>query len=60
MIYPCSFALTLRIPHEQVELARKYEGLELFKNDAHPQFSLIKVRNGKVPLFSSPSHPVAY
>ena len=30
---------------EQVELARKYEDLELFQNDTHPQFQLIKVRN---------------
>lgn len=28
---------------EQVELGRKYDDLELLKNDTHPQFNLIKV-----------------
>lgn len=40
------FALSSPISHvEQVELARKYEDLELLNNDSHPQRSLVKVRN---------------
>jgi hypothetical protein len=45
LIIAC-FAFTIIIWHiEQVELGRKYDDLELLKNDTHPQFNLIKARN---------------
>ncbi|KAH1074615.1 hypothetical protein J1N35_026943 [Gossypium stocksii] len=42
MVFVHSRKDTVKTAEKLVELARKYEGLELFKNDAHPQFSLIK------------------
>jgi hypothetical protein len=44
--YHCMLCFTIIIWHiEQVELGRKYDDLELLKNDTHPQFNLIKARN---------------
>ncbi|EOY22054.1 hypothetical protein QUC31_007545 [Theobroma cacao] len=42
MVFVHSRKDTAKTAEKLVELARKYEDLELFKNDAHPQFSLLK------------------
>ncbi|XWS51216.1 hypothetical protein CRYUN_Cryun12cG0157800 [Craigia yunnanensis] len=42
MVFVHSRKDTAKTAEKLVELARKYEDLELFKNDTHPQFSLIK------------------
>ncbi|GMJ00040.1 hypothetical protein like AT5G61140 [Hibiscus trionum] len=42
MVFVHSRKDTVKTAEKLVELARKFEGLELFKNDAHPQFSLVK------------------
>ncbi|XVF54413.1 hypothetical protein PTKIN_Ptkin05aG0178400 [Pterospermum kingtungense] len=42
MVFVHSRKDTAKTAEKLVELARKYEDLELFKNDNHPQFSLIK------------------
>jgi len=35
----------------QVDLARQYETLDLFTNETHPQFQLMKVKNGIYIIF---------
>ncbi|XP_050379201.1 DExH-box ATP-dependent RNA helicase DExH14 [Argentina anserina] len=42
MVFVHSRKDTAKTAQKLVELARKFEGLELFKNDQHPQFSLIQ------------------
>ncbi|XP_022736597.1 DExH-box ATP-dependent RNA helicase DExH14 isoform X2 [Durio zibethinus] len=42
MVFVHSRKDTAKTAEKLVELARKYEDLEIFKNDTHPQFSLIK------------------
>ncbi|KAG8652395.1 DExH-box ATP-dependent RNA helicase DExH14 isoform X2 [Manihot esculenta] len=42
MVFVHSRKDTAKTAAKLVEIARKYSDLELFKNDAHPQFSLIK------------------
>ncbi|XP_057988384.1 DExH-box ATP-dependent RNA helicase DExH14 isoform X2 [Hevea brasiliensis] len=42
MVFVHSRKDTAKTAEKLVEIARKYDDLELFKNDAHPQFSLIK------------------
>lgn len=44
MCYALALLFTNYITFLQVELARKFEGLDLFKNDEHPQFSLVQAR----------------
>ncbi|PQM33209.1 hypothetical protein Pyn_14185 [Prunus yedoensis var. nudiflora] len=42
MVFVHSRKDTAKTAQKLVELARKFEGLEYFKNDEHPQFSLIQ------------------
>ncbi|XP_048228570.1 DExH-box ATP-dependent RNA helicase DExH14 isoform X2 [Ricinus communis] len=42
MVFVHSRKDTAKTADKLVELARNYDDLELFKNDAHPQFSLVK------------------
>lgn len=42
MVFVHSRKDTAKTAEKLVELARKYDDLELFKNDTHPQFNLIK------------------
>lgn len=42
MVFVHSRKDTAKTAQKLVELGRKYDGLEVFKNDTHPQFNLIK------------------
>ncbi|KAM1340459.1 hypothetical protein ACFX2H_038850 [Malus domestica] len=42
MVFVHSRKDTAKTAQKLVELARKFEGLDLFKNDEHPQFSLVQ------------------
>lgn len=40
-----SILFMIKLSIQQIELARRNEDVELFKNETHPQFSLVKARN---------------